>query len=155
MIQNMAFGFLTGLAKVASVYQDLAASKRGYDGYTQWPQSLTSGVNLAAYFVLNRVIELFRNDGTDLEVKGDNEHMPLSCAGDREHLQTIQILLDCRSHRQIENLHHPRPPLLWAVEKGNYDMTQLFIRYRYGIEIQNDKAQIALSLAAENGFEAI
>ena len=155
MIQNMAFGFLTDHAKVASAYQVLAASKRDYDGFIQWPQSLDSGVHLAAYFGLNRVIELFRDDGIDLEVKDENGQTPLSWAVDREHLETIQIFLDWRSHRQKENLHHPRPPLQWAVEKGNYDMTQLFISYRYGIEVQNDKAQTSLWLAAENGFEAI
>lgn len=155
-IHHKAFRFLKDTTKVACVYRLLAFVVPQHDeSYVRWPHELRSGTHLAAYFGLDIVIEQFRSSGYELETQDDNNQTPLSWAIDRQHLETIRILIDGWNAGNPQFPNGTQPPLIWAVKNNNRAMVSLLSRVVDDIETSDHGNHTPLFWAAGTSEEAI
>ena len=155
LIQQRVFDYLQDTSKVASAYEALASSNTRSSGYIEWPQQLTSGIHLAAFFGLQNIIERYCDRGDDLEVTDDKGQPPLLWAIDQEYPEVVRVLVKYISSREQQTLSHSSESLLWAVEKGNKEIVSLLIPFQDQIESRTDEGRTPLSVAAQTGDEGI
>ena len=112
LIQQRVFDYLQDTFKFTSAYQVLASfNTRSFD-HIQWPQQLTSGIHLAAFFNLQNIMEHYCDKGDDLQVADHKGQSLLSWAIDQEYPEVVRVLVRNISSREPKTRSHSSALLL-------------------------------------------
>jgi hypothetical protein len=121
--------FLGGKAQAEASIQGLLAAKEwpGHKEYSQeFPKQMT-GLHLAAYFGVNAVVRLLRENKADVDAKDGWGRTPLSWAAENGHEAAVKLLLDKGAELETKDTKYGQTPLSWAAENGHEAVVKLLL----------------------------
>jgi ankyrin repeat protein len=148
-VEQLILSFLECEAKVSASSQAILASRK-YLGYDEGVPSEMTGVHLAAYFGLTRVLIALAKKGCDLGCGDIRGQTPLSMAAEEAHEEVVRLLVDRADvEADLRERCLDSTPLMWAARRGQEVVAELVDRARF------KSRQESLVLAAEYGNEAV
>ncbi|KFY47129.1 hypothetical protein V494_00150 [Pseudogymnoascus sp. VKM F-4513 (FW-928)] len=150
--------FLEKNAQVEASSQALLISKFYPEdsGYSQrFPRQMT-GLHLAAYFGVEKLVYNFLESGLAANLKDSYSWTPLSWAARNGHEGVVQLLLGKGAEMEAKDEMYGQAPLSLAAESGHEAVVQLLLGEGAEVEAEDQMSgRTPLSWAAESGHEAV
>lgn len=170
-LEDMIFKFLQNDAKVSSAVQAMM-----FDGGNQHVPEAISGMHLAAWFGLTRIILDMLRKGYDPDIKDSGKRTPLSYAARNGHEKVVQLLLSRGADIHAKGSgpgdsggdhyysYFCQTPLMYAARNGETAVVRLLLFSGADVNAKgfSDRngddhtyGQTALMYAVRNGHEAV
>jgi len=157
-ISQAVVEFLESETKIDAASQGLFACQRYSFHYSQHVPTRITGLNLAAYFGAEAVVQLLLDQGAELEAKDSNGRTPLSRAAENGHEAVVKLLLDKAGiDPNSKDTRNGWTPLWWAVKHKHLETVKLLLD-KEGIDPNSKDTRngwTPLSWAAAGGYEEI
>ncbi|UKZ69090.1 uncharacterized protein TrAtP1_010103 [Trichoderma atroviride] len=150
--------FLVCTKKVQASSQALMAVKPTWrnSDYSQHVPKTITGLHLAAYFGIEKVLEnLLGEQGSDPDMSDDFGRTPISYAAGNGYETVAKQLLDTLAINSDSTDNDGQTPLMWAAKEGHSTVVELLLVTGRGDSNARDRySQTSLLLAAKNGQKA-
>jgi ankyrin repeat protein len=152
VIKELSQKFFANNSKVACSSQIMHLPDYRYANYSQvFPKQIT-GLHIAAYFGLSRIVQfLLGNGSVDVDSKDSNRRTPLSWASQNGQENVVQLLISCREVNVDVRDKDGRTPLSLAAGNGHEAVVRLLIQHNANPDSKANDGRTPLSWAAEKG----